>query len=281
MPLNRRAHRLALSVLLFLGASAAILPYSFSAHIPKTLRLPIWGGITLVFLILALLARRSSRFQPYWVAIYAMFVAGAAFLADWFLSDWLAPLFGVTLKSPAGYGLELLESMLVVVVTTIALVMLAGGDLKSLLLKRGKIKWWLPVGLLGFGFFAITVIPAATNLFGGTNVTWARILPWTPWILMFVLSNGVREEILFRGLLLPRFKPLIGVRPTLLVTSLVFSLAHIGVNYTPMLLLFLGITFGLGMIFASLAHDTDSLWGAVLVHAGADIPVIVGIMSHL
>ena len=208
-------------------------------------------------------------------------MAAAAGLADWYLNDWLAPLLGVSERTPAFYGVAMLESTLVIVVSILVLIKLSGGDMGSLLLKRGKWRWWLPIGLLGFAFFAITVIPAAMNLFGGKDVTWQRILPWTPWILMFVLGNGLREELWFRGLMLPRFTPLIGAGPTLIITSLVFSLAHISVTYTPALLLFLGITFGLGLIFATIADKTDSLWGAVLFHAGADIPVIVGMMSTL
>lgn len=94
-----------------------------------------------------------------------------------------------------------------------------------------------------------------------------------------MLSNGFVEELPFRGLLLPRFKDHIGAFPAILVTSAVFALAHIGVNYTPAVLPFLGITFVLGLSFATLIHKTDSLWGAVLFHARADIPVIVGILS--
>lgn len=273
--------RLGLAALLFFGACLAYLPYTLYGYTPEAVRPYLWGGITAGFLLAALLARRSERFQPFWVALYGLFTAAAAGLADWYLNDWLPPLFGIAEKTPAFYGFAMLESMLVIVVCILVLTKLSGGDLGSLLLKRGKVKWWLPVGLLGFAFFAITVIPAANNLFGGKNVTWERMLPWTPWILLFVLGNGLREELWFRGLLLPRFKPLIGATPTLIATSLVFSLAHVSVTYTPALVLFLFITFGLGMIFATIADETDSLWGAVLFHAGADIPVIVGMMSVL
>lgn len=273
--------RLALTVLLFLGACLAYLPYTLYPYIAEGTRPFLWGGITLALLATALLARRSARFAVYWVAIYAFFVASAANLADWYLNNWLPQLLGVAAKTPAFYGVAMIESTLVIVVAIVLLIKLAGGDLASLLLKRGKMKWWLPIGLLGFAFFAITVIPAATYLFGGKNVTWERILPWTPWLLLFVLGNGLREELWFRGLMLPRFKPLIGATPTLIASSLVFSLAHSSVTYTPMLVIFLFITFGLGMIFATIADETDSLWGAVLVHAGADIPVIVGILSAL
>lgn len=273
--------RLALTVLLFLGACLAYLPYSLYPYIAEETRPFLLGGIAAGLLAAALLSRRSTRFSFYWPALYAFFVASAAKLAEVYLNSRLAEWLGVAPKTPAFYGVTMIESTLIIVVAIVLLIKLAGGDLASLLLKRGKVKWWLPIGLIGFSFFAITVIPAAINLFSGKNVTWERILPWTPWILMFVLGNGLREELWFRGLLLPRLKPLIGATPTIVSTSLVFGLAHMSVTYTPVLVFFLFITFTLGLIFATIAHKTDSLWGAVLVHAGADIPVVVGILSAL
>ncbi len=281
MQLGQWPRRLALTVLLFLGACLAYLPYTLYPYIAEGTRPFLWGGITLGLLAAALLARRSARFAVYWVAIYAFFVASAANLADWYLNDWVPRLLGLVPKTPPYYGAAMIDSTVVVVVAIVVLIKLSGGDLGSLLLKRGKVRWWLPIGLIGFAFFAITVIPAAMNLFGGKDVTWARMLPWTPWILLFVLGNGLREELWFRGLLLPRLKPLIGVTPTIVSTSVVFGLAHMSVTYTPVLLLFLFITFALGVLFAVIAHKTDSLWGAALVHAGADIPVIVGVLSTL
>ena len=278
---GRWPRRLALSIAFFLGACLVWLPYSLHALVDKGARPFLWGGIALILLTAALLARRSQRLQPYWRVIYALFVASAASFADWFLSDWLTGLLNVPIHSAAGYGLAKFESMLVLSLCLIVLVRLSGDDLGSLYLKRGKVRWWLPIGLATFAFFAITVIPAAVGLFEGRDVTWSRILPWIPWILLFVLSNGFLEELQFRGLLLPRFAPHIGAVPAILVISAVFSLAHIGVDYTPAILPFLGITFVLGLSFATLIYKTDSLWGAVLFHAGADIPVVVGLMSLL
>lgn len=279
--LGRWPRRLALSIALFAGGCLVFLPYSMHALTTKGVRPFLWGGILLAFLAAALLTRRSVRLHAYWPVIYALFVASAASYADWFLSDWLPRLFNVPVQSMVGFGLGKLESALVLGACVIGLIKLSGQDLNSLYLKRGKVRWWLPIGLAAFTFFAVTVIPASIHLFQGRDVTWSRILPWTPWVLLFVLSNGFLEELNFRGLLLPRFERHIGVVPAILVTSAIFALAHIGVNYTPAILPFLAITFVLGLSFATLIHKTDSLWGAVLFHAGADIPVIVGIVSAM
>jgi membrane protease YdiL (CAAX protease family) len=278
----RRPQRTLAALLLFVGACLVFLPYSLNASIPVGYRLPVWGGIALAFLAAALWSRRHrAPGDGVRLALHALFVASVAELADWYLSDWLPTLLRVPVDSPAGYGLAKLESMIVLLTTIIVLVRLEGGDLASLYMKRGKVRWWLPVGLIAFAFFAWSALYAAEGLFAGEGLSVARVMPWIPWILLFVFSNGLAEETLFRGLLMPRFKPLIGTWPTILVTSVVFALAHVGVTYTPQLVFFMGITLVLGLTWAVLIHKTDSLWGAVLFHAGADIPVLIGIFSTL
>ncbi len=273
--------RLAVALALFAGGCLAFVPYALHPLIARPVRLPLWGGIALALLALALAARRGGRWRAYWVVLYALFVAAASILADWFLSDWLTALLGIPADTPAAYAVATFESMLVAAVAVIGLIRLAGGDLGSLYLRRGRLRWWLPIGLAAVAFFVITLVPAATGLFKGEALSAARIAAWAPWIALFVLSNGVREELWFRGLLLPRYAPHLGAATAIVVTSLIFALAHLQVTYTPDVLFFMGITFALGLMFATLTYKTDSLWGAVLFHAGADIPVIVGILSAL
>ena len=61
----------------------------------------------------------------------------------------------------------------------------------------------------------------------------------------------------------------------------VFSLGHIDVQYAPGIIVFLGIPLLLGLGFGAVTQKTGSLLGAVLFHAGADVPVIIGIFSNL
>jgi membrane protease YdiL (CAAX protease family) len=201
--------------------------------------------------------------------------------------DWLVPktalpaALGVPQDSPAELAIMLLESTVIIVGIILLLTGIARESPSSLLLKRGRVRVWLPIGVGAVVFFAVTALYAATNLFQGSELSWGRVLGWVPWIALFVLSNGLREELWFRGVMLPRFTPHIGAPTTIVVSSLVFALAHAGVDYTPVLLPFMGVTLILGLTFGTLAHRTDSLWGAVLFHAGADIPVVIGIMSNL
>jgi len=62
--------------------------------------------------------------------------------------------------------------------------------------------------------------------------------------------------------------------------AVIFSLAHISVQYTPALLVFLVITFSLGFIWGFLIQKTNSLLAAIFFHAAMDIVVVIGIFSN-
>jgi membrane protease YdiL (CAAX protease family) len=57
-------------------------------------------------------------------------------------------------------------------------------------------------------------------------------------------------------------------------------LPHFGEAYSTVYLLFVFITFLLGLAFGAIMQRTNSLLGSVLFHAGTDIPVILGIFSN-
>jgi CAAX prenyl protease-like protein len=96
-----------------------------------------------------------------------------------------------------------------------------------------------------------------------------------PWILLFVVSNAFMEELLFRGLFLGRYEPLIGKWLAVLSTALAFTLAHMQVTYAPKLWGFLRVTLGFSIAWGWLMQKTASLWGSVLFHAGADLLIVV------
>lgn len=59
-----------------------------------------------------------------------------------------------------------------------------------------------------------------------------RILVWAPRIFTFVLANGFLEELMFRGLFLRKFEPLLGAPLANFLTGFVFAVGHAGVTYT-------------------------------------------------
>ena len=109
----------------------------------------------------------------------------------------------------------------------------------------------------------------------------ARLMSLAPWMLLFVAANAFMEELLFRGLFLGRYEPLIGKWLAILSTALAFTLAHMQVTYAPNLWVFLLVLLGFSVAWGWLMLKTGSLWGSALFHAGADLLVILPIFSSL
>ncbi|BAI60832.1 hypothetical protein MCP_0760 [Methanocella paludicola SANAE] len=107
-----------------------------------------------------------------------------------------------------------------------------------------------------------------------------------PAILVIVILNGIREELLYRGLFLKKYEPVFGPIVSNVLQALIFSLSHTvagrgAIAYTSFTLAFVVITFLLGLALGYLMRRTDSLLGPVLFHAGTDIPIFMGIISNL
>ena len=180
----------------------------------------------------------------------------------------------------------MLFSSVLVVVTIIVLSLLSGDRLSTLFIQRGDLKLGLISGLVGFFAFAILSIPIATFMFNGQNLSVSRVVPWLPWILFIVMANGIREELLYRGLFLKKYMSVFGPNISNLLQALIFSLSHTvagrgAVPYTSFTIAFVLITFLLGLVLGYIMRRTNSLLGPVLFHAGSDIPVFLGIISNL
>ena len=244
---------------------------------PKELLTMYIVGISIIFLLSAILLRRNNHLRKYFDVVFAFFLAAfvsalqqIAVSLGWWSGSTMFDIVAPTLIST-----------LLVAIPIIALTKITGGNMASIYLAKGRLWLGLAVGSAAFTLFFVTSIEGATTLFAGKDLSFERVLPWMPWIMAFVLSNGLREELWFRGLFLKRFETFVGSKTANLLQAIVFSLAHIDVQYTPELLIFLGITFFLGLTFGFLIQKTRSLLGAILFHAGADVPVIIGIFSNL
>jgi membrane protease YdiL (CAAX protease family) len=98
------------------------------------------------------------------------------------------------------------------------------------------------------------------------------------WGAVFSAANGFMEELWFRGLFLGRLAPHIGTGGAVLVTAMVFSLAHLGPWYLDPAAIgvFLINTFTHALVLGYLIHKTDNLWGAALYHMAMDLWLFVG-----
>jgi membrane protease YdiL (CAAX protease family) len=90
------------------------------------------------------------------------------------------------------------------------------------------------------------------------------------------------EELWLRGIFLKRFEPVLGLGGSVLCTSIVFALMHSGATYlTPVALPFMVFnTLTLGLACGYLMMKTDSIWGAVLIHAAADLFLFIAMLAN-
>jgi membrane protease YdiL (CAAX protease family) len=97
-----------------------------------------------------------------------------------------------------------------------------------------------------------------------------------------VISNAAFEELVLRGLLIGKMEPFLGKFATNLVTTIPFVLLHANTSYSTDAIIFLALqVLPLSLAWCWLMQKTNSIWGSILFHAAADIPVFVGIFSGL
>ena len=240
------------------------------------------GRIGLIVLLLAavLLVRKSKRFEKYWQTLLGLLIMTIAVSLDWVLGIYLIKHLGVNGGPPAGFALMKLNECAVIVCVIILFTLLSGGSLGSIYIQKGNLKLGLILGSATFILATAGSIPMA-NLFNAKDLNLARISPWIPWVLIFVLANSALEELLFRGLFLRKLEPFFGKFMSNFLIAFVFTLLHGSVNYTADQYLFLAILFPLALGWGYVMQKTDSVWGSILFHAGMDIPIMLGIFSNL
>ncbi|HEX4921036.1 MAG TPA: CPBP family intramembrane glutamic endopeptidase, partial [Candidatus Bathyarchaeia archaeon] len=249
--------------------------------IPTTWDWPYRVTLSTAFLTLSLISNRRNASKKYCRVFFVFFIASLAInlqALSGFLNFPSTPVYNI--------ALSMVSSTLLVTVPIIGLTLVSGEDLSSVFLAKGRLKFGLIVGLIGFTVFALVSIPAATFLFQGRNLTVDRALGWAAPILITVLLNGVREELLYRGLFFKKYESFLGSRPSNVLQAIIFSLSHSvagqgGSSYTQFIPILVVFTLGLGLVWGLLMQKTNGLLGSVLFHAGSDIPVFLGIFSNL
>jgi len=237
-------------------------------------------GTSIFLLMTALLARKSKRFKRYWLLLFAFFILIVAVSLDVIFAQYLFKYLGATDSTPAGWALPKLNELFVVVSVIVLFTYFSGSDLGSIYIQKGNLKLGLTIGLIAFFVFVIGAIPMA-NLFKAQNLNFTRIIPWIPWILIYVFANSAMEELLFRGLFLRKLQPFLGNFFSNFLIAVIFSGIHLSGTLTGDERIFVGILFPLALLLGYIMQKTDSVWGSILLHAGMDIPVMIGIFSNL
>ncbi|MDG6998880.1 MAG: CPBP family intramembrane metalloprotease [Nitrososphaerota archaeon] len=279
------AHRFGL-FLLFLICGVALPSLSGLLIFPFSLIPLSWDWayritLTMAFLILSLVASRSGSYKKYWKVFFSFFIAS----------------FALNLQAIGGYFnfqstpinnivLSMLSSTILVVIPIIAFSLTSGDSLSTIFLTKGNLNRGLLIGSIGFIAFTLVSIPAATYLFQGKDLTVAKAISWSMPLLVTVFANGFREELLYRGLFLKKYEPLLGSRSSNLLQAIIFSLSHTvagrgTIAYTQYTVGLVVFTFVLGLVWGFVMQKTNSILGSVLFHAGSDVSVFLGIFSNL
>ena len=273
---KERGYRLGLFMLfLACGLLVFFVSITFSPKIPTNIEIIVRIGLSALFLAVAIFLRRNERLKKYWQISYAFFIAAFVQFLSWYFSGRVEHFLNLQVSTVEGIAVAKLTQSLLIVIPLIVLIRIAGGDMGSIYLKKGRLKLGLIIGLLTFSTFAVITVLIAT----GQNIGLDRLISVTHWMLIFVLANGFMEELLFRGLFLRKFEPFLGATASNLLTAIVFTLAHMQVGYVAAtdIIKFLAIVFSLSLAFGYVMQKTDSLWGSALFHAGSDLLIFSGI----
>jgi membrane protease YdiL (CAAX protease family) len=281
------------SVAAFACLAAGVLPVT-SRSLPGGVA-QIGGSalLAVMFLTVALVARRSRAYRRYWelplaFAAMALFVLLDAtippFVGAHLLHD--TPVSGNPLASTVhgSIVIQLVETAITVVLVLLA-VRLSGGNRRSVYLGTGRLGQAYVIGIAGFvAFYLLTARVLSNTHFIPVNgtVTLSRYVSMTPALLVLVAANGFTEELLFRGLLMSRLNLVFGPILSTGVQAVIFAAWHIGVTYTPLLLMFLVlVVFPLGLIAGYLTRSSNGIVAPSIFHAGADIPIYVAFLSYV
>jgi membrane protease YdiL (CAAX protease family) len=178
------------------------------------------------------------------------------------------------LDTAKGIALTKLSDSVVIGSVLIVSFIIGGYKLKSIYLTKGHLIYGLVTGIIIFtllGYLALNN-PQQKPEPGFLQRNFV-------WILVFVFANSFMEELIFRGIFLERliiwFKPVWSI----ILTSVCFAVPHLIVNYSPNVLFFTGIVFILGMICGFAMYYTRSIIAPMLIHAGADLMIIIPIFA--
>lgn len=246
-------------------------------------------GITLIFLLLAVVMQRVPSLKIFSKIAGALFLASAANALNLTLGNFLGPVLHLQGEDMRFLAIDKLSQAIPIVLTIVLLTLWQGDDLGSLFLKKGNLHEGLKFGLISFGIFTLIFIvdvviqgngPISQGLFA-SGLDPRIIVSSIPWILLFCFVNAFMEELWFRGVSLGKLNPLLGRWLSILVTALVFGISHLAATYiSPVqMLLFSVIVVGLGLVNAYMMLKTDSIWGSVFFHAGYDLLVIIPILA--
>lgn len=238
--------------------------------------------ISAIFFAVSLWFKYDKRLNRYWQLAFAFFIASVAYPFSAIFDGWIRATltwFKVTTDTSKGLAIEKICEMLLKTIPILLLIKFSGAEFGSVYLKRGNWKLGLGVGWLVFFFLAPASFMFAAQRFTSVDTLVAAVV----WGLVFSLANSFMEELWLRGILLKRFEPLLGIDLSVWVTSLIFASMHSFAYYfMPAALPFFFMnTLALGLACGYLMVKSDSIWGAVIIHAASDFFLFIAILASV
>jgi len=236
-------------------------------------------ALVVAFAFAAWFTMRSGLDPAFGLLAFAFLAAAAVSFLGAAAGTWLHRPLGIRDDSLKGIALAKgLEA--IVVVGSIVLLMLSFRiPLGDVYLQAGSLGLGIGIGTGGFVLFAVFAAGQARQM----KIPGATIGRLLPWIVLFVFANAFMEELWFRGLFLHPLVSLLGPIASIVLTAVIFALAHIGASYMSKdeRVRFLIILFPLGLAWGACTYFTDSLIASTLFHAGADLMIINGFIASM
>lgn len=257
---------------LFVGLVVFFVNMTFKAMIQPPILLILQLSITIVLALLCFIFKKKGQ-VAYRDIAFAFLAASIALTAVSFFD---IEQFGVAVNTPHGIALAKFSDSAIIVAVLVFLFRVSKYGFDSIYIAKGKLASGIAIGLITFTgmVFLGPTKPGNEHCFG-------VLIAYLPWVMLFVFPNAIMEELLFRGIFLKRMIPLIGAPLAILVTSIIFALAHMQVTYQDpsQMVGFVTIVFIFGILWGTCMYKTDSLIAPVLFHAGADVFIMIDVFK--
>jgi membrane protease YdiL (CAAX protease family) len=275
--LTSRAVRLWSSVALFAIALVVSVP-AYTGIESRALQILYRFGLPVLWGALALASTGSERLRPIRPVLLSLFGVSLGLGLAYIVGDRAPQSLGLSVATPAGAAVAKLSEVIPIWAAIFLATFLAGRNLGSLSLRKGRLWLSLSLGALSAApLLAFLVLVPGTGAKDLLAEPAARIASSLPWIVLFSLANGFMEEVWFRGSWFGAFRELIGSPAAMHVTSLAFAFWHVIVYWRePAVLIVLWPVFlYLGYACVIIVRKTGCLWGAVLGHMLADVMFVL------
>lgn len=267
--------------ILFIGCSFLVFNVGgYNNFIPADLILLTRICVVLVLLLsTGILYQSEGTWKRHWRLSFSFLIASIGLLLAWIFGRWYQLIPGLSTSTVEGIAVAKVAEVLPIVLSILVGIWLVEKDFTRIYLRGGDLKKSMKLGLLGSSVGLIPFVALdGLSLSAGLGV----MVSWIPWMCVFAFSNAFMEELMIRGLFLKKFELIFGERQSLLLTSFIFGMLHTAIiEYTDFVTfsVFLGITFILGLVWGYVIQKSDSIWGAVLAHAIADILFILTVFG--